>query len=70
MWVEPEKVFDQPKVDTNKISPSDSLSLEADKKFLQNLPQSYDNVIEKISNIYNSKYTYPEYNRNSYIKYY
>ena len=41
-WVEPEKVFDQPKKEEEpKI---DTTSLQADKQFLQNLPKSYDNL--------------------------
>lgn len=49
-WVEPEKVFDQPKEEP-KI---DTASLQADKQFLQNLPKSYDNLtpndLKKIAN--------------------
>jgi hypothetical protein len=32
-----------------------------------NKTQTYDDVIEKLSNIYNDKYIYPEYNRDTYI---
>jgi K+-sensing histidine kinase KdpD len=42
-WVEPEKVFDQPK----ELSVSDLKSIEGDKAFLKRLPSSYDNVSPK-----------------------
>lgn len=42
IWVEPERVFEQPKeIELPKV---DSSSLAADRKFLENLPQSYDNI--------------------------
>lgn len=48
-WVEPERVFEQPKQEEKveevpTISMDDVMSIEADKKFIENLPTSYDNV--------------------------
>ena len=46
--LEPEVVFEMPKqVEPEKISEEDIKSLEADKKFLENLPTTYDNVSPK-----------------------
>lgn len=42
-FVEPEKLFEQP---TQEVA-VDTTSLKADKKFLENLPKSYDNIPPK-----------------------
>jgi signal transduction histidine kinase len=42
-FIEPDKLFEQPKEQVKL----DTLSLQADKKFLQNLPKSYDNLEPK-----------------------
>jgi signal transduction histidine kinase len=45
VWVEPEVVFHV--IDTNKLSTSDIASIESDKKFLNSLPESYENMPQK-----------------------
>ena len=47
-FVEPEKVFESPKpVDTPKLSVNDIAAIESDKKLLEKLPKSYDNLSPK-----------------------
>ena len=43
MDIEPEKVFEQPK-EEEPLKPTELLSIQSDKKFLSDLPKSYDNL--------------------------